>query len=315
MNTRQQIEALFSGYEKSTELADFMEELESNLNDRVAFLKQKGLGGQEALDKALAELGDVSALADELSLKRKQEVISEMYMKTRNYISPPRMALYVALGALIGFGAIVGGVIAFGPAQGYDIAPAILGTLMIFCGGGILGLIFLGLTQETASKMAMPWKRALWYLLAAALVIFGLSVTAMVYVNYIYFDLAEAPYLSETLATLIPFFLPGAALGIFLILTEKDLSKPWVAKLRKEALESAHERFGSPVQQERFGLICGAIWIAAIAAFILLSITVGFKFSWLAFVAALVAQLLVQAAFSKDAAGGAKDGVARKQAQ
>jgi hypothetical protein len=300
MNARRQIEALFSGYEKSAALVDFMEELESNLSDRIVLLQQKGLGEQEALAKALAELGDVSALADELSLRRKQEVISEMYMKTRNYISQPRMALYVALGALVGFGIIAGGVVAFGPSQGGETAPAILGTLMVFCGGGVLGLIFLGLTQETAAKAAMSRKRALWYLLAAGLVVFGLIAAATTYFRYIHAGLEEIPYLSATFATLIPFFLPGAALAIFLILTEKDLSKPWVAKLRQEALESARERFGGPARQERFGLICGAIWIAAIAAFILLIITVGFKFSWLAFAAALVTQLLVQAAFSKD---------------
>jgi hypothetical protein len=42
MNTRKHIEELFSGYQKTTELAEFMEEMESNLNDRIASLRRSG---------------------------------------------------------------------------------------------------------------------------------------------------------------------------------------------------------------------------------------------------------------------------------
>ncbi|MDR1136346.1 MAG: permease prefix domain 1-containing protein [Clostridiales Family XIII bacterium] len=294
MNTRQQIDSLFSGYEKTAGLSDFMEELESNLNDRIASLKQKGMGEQEAFDKALAELGDISSLADDLSLKRKQDVFSEMYMKTRNYISPVRMALYVICGALIGFGLITG-VAAW---LFSSVLDAFLGTALIFCGSGVLVVVFLGLTQETSANEAMSWKRALWYVLSVGALIFGVFV----FVNAYFTKGAGLPV---AIASLIPFFLPGMSLGVFLILTEKDRSKPWVAELRREAVKSAMHPFGSPGREERFGLICGALWIAGIAGFVLLTITVGFKFSWLALVAALVVQLLVQSAFMK--ADGKRD--------
>jgi hypothetical protein len=103
----------------------------------------------------------------------------------------------------------------------------------------------------------------------------------------------------EAVASLIPFALPGAAFGAFLILTEKDRSKPWVRARRAEYMELERERFGNPAEEERFGLFSGALWFAAIAAFVLLTILFGFKFSWLAFAAALVGQMLVLARFTK----------------
>jgi hypothetical protein len=288
VNIKQYIDELFSGYEETSALADFKEELESNLNDRINSLRKKGLSEREAYDKAVAELGDVSALADELSLKKKQQVFSDMYMKTRSYIKSWRMALYVLCGTVLGFGVITG-ITAWLFSK--DI-QAFLGTLLFFSEASVLGFVFLGLTQETSMKEAMPWKRALWYVVASGVFLFGIIVFIMTY-------FADGAGLPHAIASLIPFALPGLALGIFLVLTEKDRNKPWVTELRKEALEREMDRFASPAEQERFGLISGAIWIGAVAVFVLLTITVGIKFSWMAVVAALIGQMLALSAFSK----------------
>lgn len=288
MNIKQHIDALFSSYEETDSLTDFKEELESNLNDRINSLRKKGLNEQAAFAKAMAELGDVSALADELSLKKRQEVFSDMYMRTRNYIKPWRMALYVLCGAALGFG-VIAGISAW---LFSEEIHALWGTLLIFGETSVLGFVFLGLTQETAAREAMPWKRALWYVGASGVFLFGVITFIMTY-------FANGVGLPHAVATLIPFALPGLAVGVFLVLTEKDRSKPWVVELRNKAYEREMNRFASSAQQERFGLISGALWIGAIAAFILLIITIGIKFSWLALVAALIGQMLVLSAFSK----------------
>ena len=285
---RQYINSLFSGYEETNALIDFKEELESNLNDRINSLKKKGLDEEQASEKAIAELGDVSALADELSLKKKQEIFSDMYMKTRNYIGPWRMALYVLCGMVLAFGVIVG-VTSW---LFTNNVQALWGSLMPFSMTSVLGLVYLGLTQETASREKMPWKRVLWYVAASGIFLFGILVFVMTY-------FAQGAGLPHAIASLIPFALPGLALGIFLVLTEKDRSKPWVIELRKKVLEREQERFANPEQQERFGLLSGALWIGAAAAFILFTITMGFRFSWLAIPAALIGQMLILAAFSK----------------
>ena len=285
---RQYINSLFSGYEETNALIDFKEELESNLNDRINSLKKKGLSEEQASEKAIAELGDMSALADELSLKKKQEIFSDMYMKTRNYIGPWRMALYVLCGMVLVLGVIVG-VTSW---LFTNNVLALWGSLLPFVLTSVLGLVYLGLTQETASREKMPRKRVLWYVAASGIFLFGILVFVMTY-------FAQGAGLPHAIASLIPFALPGLALGIFLVLTEKDRSKPWVIELRKKALEREQERFVSPAQQERFGLLSGALWIGAAAVFILFTMTVGLKFSWLAFPAALIGQMLILTAFSK----------------
>jgi hypothetical protein len=288
MDIKQYIDNLFSGYEETDSLVDFKREIRSNMDDRIKSLTKKGLEEKAAFEKAISELGDISALADELSLKKRQEVFSEMYMKTRSYIKPKRMSLYVLCGAVLGFGIITAISAWFFSGE----INSFLGTLLIFGEISALGFAYLGLTQETASREAMSWKRALWYVAASGVFLFGI----VVFVTTYFVDGLGLPY---AIATLIPFVLPSLALGIFLILTEKDRSKPWVVALRKKTMEREMERFASPAQAERFGLITGALWIAAIAVFVLLTITIGIKFSWLAIVAALIGQMLVLSMFTK----------------
>lgn len=243
---------------------------------------------KSAFEKAISELGDVSALADEISMKKRQEVFSDMYMKTRNYMSTWRIILYVLCGTAIGFGIIIAMVAWL--ASGVVNAP--FGTLMIFGGLPAIGLVYLGLTQETSTQEAMNWKRALLYVAASGLFLFGIFASFMAYFG-------NGRELLPAIASLIPFALPGAAFGIFLILTEKDRSKPWVIERRKEYMKYEQERFGNPAQEQRFGLISGALWIAAITGFILITMLAGIQFSWLAIVAALIGQLIVLAFFTK----------------
>jgi hypothetical protein len=292
MDIRQHIDSLFAGYEETDALADFKEELESNLNERIDSLRKKGFDERASYDKAVAELGDVSVLSDELSLRKKQEVFSDIYMKTRSYIKPWRMALYVLFGVILGFGVISGVVAVLFSGE----LLALPGTLLVFGEISVLGFVFLGLTQETSAHTAMSWKRALWYVVASGVFLFGVITFIIAY-------FADGAGLPHAIASLIPFALPGLALGVFLILTEKDRSKPWVAELRRKAMEREMDRFASPAQEERFGLTSGAIWIGAIALFIFLTVTVGIKFSWLAFAAALIGQILTLSAFSKHRAG------------
>jgi MFS family permease len=299
MNTRKHIEELFSGYEETAELGEFMEEMESNLNDRIASLRRGGLGEREATDKALAELGDISSLADELSIKRKQEVFSEMYMKTRNYISAKRSALYALCGLVLGAAILIPLIVWFAAGT----AVAAVSTILPFGMASVLGFVYLGLTQETAAHEGMRSGRACLYVLAVGLVFFGILAGLIVYSTTGEVSVAEMAaygmggneFIVGGIGTLLVFTLPGIALGIFLVLTEKDRRKPWMKKLIEESERQARNPFGNPLAETRFGLISGALWIAAVAGFILLTLTVGIKFSWLSIAAALVVQMVVMA--------------------
>jgi hypothetical protein len=309
MNTQAYIDTLFVDYQETSALADFKEELRGHLDERIEGLVKKGMSEQAAFEKAVKELGDMSVVADGISRRKRQEVISEMYMKTRSYISPKRGALYALCGLAAGTGILIPLIVWFSS----GVVEGALGAIIPFGLVGALGFVLLGLTQETAAREAMSLRRALWYTLAVGLVLFGVLVALITYSA-----MASSPETSQAAATaagskaepvsspfvgaigvLLVFVLPGVALGAYLILTERDRTKPWAVLRREEASRQASEMFADPAQAQRFGLFSGALWIAAIGAFIALTISAGIEFSWLAIVAALVAQLLLQASFTK----------------
>jgi hypothetical protein len=312
MDTQGYVDSLFSGYEETSVLSDFKEELRSNLDDRIKSLAEKGMDTRAAFVKATAELGDISALADEISLKKKQEVFEEMYMGVRRYLTPVRTALYVLGGLAVCFGLVVAAVTWFST----ELAVAALGSAMFFCVAGAALLTFLGCTQETASRNPMSRKRAAFYAASAGVFLFGLFTVPLTYYGVgdveimtpdevaahgaSFSSLTEGNLsLMTAIATLIPFVLPSVALLVFLLLTEKDRRKPWVVEYATELMRKhlETEYFADPVTATRFGLVSGEIWITAVALFIVLTMRVGFLYSWLVFVGAIVTQLLVQALF------------------
>lgn len=303
MNIQKHIDTLFSDYQESPALKDFKEELVGHLDERIKSLTKKGMDEKSAFEKAISELGDISVIADEIGKKKRQEVFSEMYMKTRNYMSAKRSALYALCGLVLGLAVLIPLITWF--ASGIHVST--VAAIVPFGMTAILGFVFLWLTQETASHEAMSRKRALWYVLAAGLILFGVLAAFITYfgVEFAALDVKSHGYdtantsIMGAIAVLMVFSLPGIALGIFLILTEKDRSKPWVIKQREEYMKYANEQFDSPAKAQKFGLICGALWIAAMAGFVLLTMLVGIKFSWLAIVAALVVQMIIMAMLTK----------------
>ena len=303
MNTQKYVDGLFANYEETPALTDFKEELRGNLDERIKNLVKKGMPEQEAFHKATSELGDISVLAEEISLKKKQEVYEDMYMGTRKYMTPKRTAMFVIGGAAVWFGLISAAVTWFST----GIEEAALGSAMVFCVAGAALLTFMLLTQETAAKYPMSWKRAIFYAVSVGGFLFGIFIIPMTYFSTIdatpYEVVASSAHtygnvgLMTSVATLIPFILPAVALFVFLIMTEKDRRKPWIVELAKESAKREMEFFSNQTQTMRYGLICGAIWIAAISLFAILTISVGILYSWLALAGAVVTQLLVQALF------------------
>jgi hypothetical protein len=306
MDTKEFVDQLFSAYEETAELRDFKEELLSNMEARIASLRDRGLEERAAFEKAAAELGDISALADQISLRKKQEVFQDAYMGMKKYLRPGRVALYVAAGAWAVFGLAAALIVYF---TGEDQSAleafwepnkkitAALGVLTAFLPPAAAAFTFLGLTQETASRNPLSKKRGLWYTLAAAALALGVCLFPLTYFS-------TDRGLMEAIATLIPFCIPGLALLIFLLLTERDTRKPWArAQYEKEA-RASRELWNDPAAAARFGMAAGAIWIGAAGLFILLGFLAGFHLSWLVFVFAVALQLAVQSIMLKPNRGG-----------
>ena len=300
MKLRAHVDALFADYDDTASMRDFKEELYGNLTDRMDALRKQGLSDEEALRKALTELGDVSVVAEELSMKKKQDVYSDMYMGTRKYLTPGRTVLFILGGLVVCFGAMSAAITWFAT----ELQVASLASGMIFIAAGGSFLTFMGLTKETATNHPMSWKRAIFYALSVLLFLMGIFTVPLVFFAASGTDPSELAAhgwnfsqkslgLSSAIATCIPFLLPGIALFVFLVLTEKDRHKPWVTALREQAAKQERDWFASEKAAARFGILSGVIWITAIALFVLLTILFGFKFSWLALVAALVGQMLL----------------------
>jgi hypothetical protein len=300
--TKTYVDSLFSGYEETGALADFKEELASNMADKVASLVKKGMDEEAAFTKAAAELGDISVLADEISLRKKQEVLGEAYMNVRRYMTPRRVAAYVICGGALVFG-MVSAAIAFLGESGSDFgAPSLdgliensrrftvlFGVLLLFVPVSTAGFTWLGLTQELPALYPLPKKRALWYALGVFLLTAGIILFPLTY-----FSTGTRYSLVGALGTLIPLVIPAAGLLVFLALTEKDRRKPW-AKLTTGAYF-----FHDPKTEARFGMFSGAIWMAAAALFILFGFVAGFRYSWITFLFAVPVQLCVQGLMLKN---------------
>jgi hypothetical protein len=161
-----------------------------------------------------------------------------------------------------------------------------------FIVASIAGFTFLGLTQETSSHFPMNKKRAALYTLAAGLITFGLLVMLLTYFSVRFNEASFAIMIS--IATMLPFAIPGGGMLCFLILTEKKRFKPWAASLHENAAKHEKKMWNDPAMASRFGMFSGAIWVFAIALFFFFGFLAGFRYSWLAFLFAIAIQLLVQ---------------------
>jgi hypothetical protein len=307
MNAKEYVDSLFTGYEETAALADFKEELLGNFSAKVESMVKKGMDGEAAVKKAAEELGDVSALADEISRKKRREVFEERYLDLRRYLNPARVLGYVAAGLSLAFGIIVAAMVYLEeswkrtppdfiePAFPYMIHPSeylagVFGALLPFFTVSAAGFCFLMLTQETPVRYPMKWKRALWYTLAAGTLGFGIMLLPLTY-----FGAGGREGLIGALATLIPFVLPAGGLLCFLILTEQDRLKPWARERHAEELRRAREIFPGPAAETRFGLLSAAIWICAAALFFIIGFEAGFRVSWTVFVLAVGLECLLLA--------------------
>jgi hypothetical protein len=299
MNAKEFVDSLFKGYEETAELADFKEELLGNLNAKIESLVKKGMDANAAFTRASAELGDVSALADELSLKKRKEVFEEVYMDIRNFMNAKRVAGYVVFGGLALFGIITALIVLFSENWrdgGFNMA-GVFGSAMPFLTAAVAGFTWLGLTQETASAYPVSKKRAAWYAAGAGLIVFGLlTIPIILFSGGLNGGSLEV---LGAISVLIPFVLPGIGVLVFLGLTEKDRLKPWAKDFRDKAVKREMEMWSDPAAAARFGMFSGAIWVFAAGVFILLGFLIGFKFSWLVFIFATAFQLVVQGIMSK----------------
>lgn len=275
MSLKKFINNAFEKYEESPELIDFKEELLMNLHDRLQSLEASGFTHEEALREIEIEFADINKIADEMSIGKKQEVFESQYMTLRHFITTQQAIIYTILGVLTAFGVIIAGLsyLSTGEINGFN------GWLIVLLSIPLSGFVYMGLTQETATRKPMGSLRASIYTLASFVLLFSLLLLPL-------FVFSEARSLEGSLMAILPFALPSIGVISFLILTEKELQKAWVLKEEEKHHKKA-KQFLASGSEETFGLMTAFVWILAIGAFILLLILKLWIYSWTPFIIAI----------------------------
>ncbi|MFC0905554.1 permease prefix domain 1-containing protein [Clostridium sp. MT-14] len=277
------IDRLFRDYEDTPELKDFKEEIAINLQERIKEFKNQSESDEKAFEKAAAELGDITKIADQISRQKRKEVIDQMYVHSRIQVDKKHAVGYAAAGAIALFAIISAFTTYFSTGE---ISTGV-STLTVFISISTAMFVFLGLTQETNTDFPMEWKRALIYGISSAVIVFGVCVSAMLY-------FMEGMGLESVSGSLMPFVIPGLCVLVFLLLTEKERHKPWVLERERMFKENYATACGDAKTLEQRGLLSGALWLFSAALFVLLGFIIGFKYSWVVFLFAVACEVLIE---------------------
>jgi hypothetical protein len=290
-NIHRYLDDTFAELPHTPENQDLKEEIRGNLAARVAELESEGAKPDAAAAKAIKELGDIHQLVDHTAdesptLRDRNDAAMRLMALNRIKPDPAYVVRTVLLSLLLAAGVTlltVGAIL--GARHVADTWLVLVMPIEAIFSGAFVGLIVIdGLGRETSQHYRMPTRRALGFGLSALAGLTGLGFTASWFANPQLWFLILGCVLA--FASLMAFI----ALGV----TQTNRMKPWVKDLNK--LYAIGDRFSEdPASAARFGLYTVIIWVVGIVLFIVLSVAIGFAWSWLALVAALVIFFLVLA--------------------
>jgi hypothetical protein len=277
------LDEAFAGVTMTPDLHDLKEELRGNLSARVAELQSNGADAAAAATAAIGELGDIHALIGSLDAEdpARSTTAKAVEAAARNRVKPrPAFVVRtVLLSLLIAAGATVA---TLGAVHLLALPLAIAGAVVFALAVGLV--ITDSLRQETSRHYPSPLGRAIAWGLAGAAFALGLPLATLVFAGLDVW----------LLVTGVTLGLGGLVGFIWLGVTQTNRAKPWA--LDEQRSYELEDRFSQdPAAAARFGIFTVVIWTLAITAFIVLSITIGFVWSWLAIVGGFVVFFLVLA--------------------
>ncbi|BFU45348.1 permease prefix domain 1-containing protein [Krasilnikovia sp. MM14-A1004] len=273
------LDQAFAGVEMTTEQQDLKEEVRANLVARVAELRAGGLPGGRAAQQAVEELGDVRAIVDGTEPAGRAAATAPWGHRVR-----PRPAFVLRTVALSALGAAGLAVLALAATiVDVPLGLEITAALAVAVTAGAVTAD--ALRQETTGNHPMPTRRAAAY---GAGVLLG---TAGLGGGWLYLRGAGAGWLVGGAVLLL------AAVGLvsYLGATQTNRHKPWVVRMQ-ESHAAVGDRFTEdPSAAARFGIYTVVTWLLAISGFVVLTLTVGWIWSWLAVVGGMVVMMLMVA--------------------
>jgi len=282
------VDRLFAGYEDTPDIMDFKEEIAGNLKERVHELTTKGLDEEGAFGKATAELGDITAIADNVGKKKRNETIGQMYMKAKPPVTIRTAGGFAAASGLLLLGMALA---AFSFFSGeYNLSVYAVSSILISVACGLYA--YFGLTQETAAHYAMKKGRALAYGMVCVTVLLGAGLIAVSF-------LPRGLDMAMGIGIGAAFVLCAVCALVFLLATETKRQKPWLAAMVERSVENAmglHQVMVDPAKASRFGAASGGLWIFAVALWITLHMAFGLRYAWLVFLFTLSVQVFMAAA-------------------
>jgi hypothetical protein len=289
-NIHRYLDEAFADIPRTPETADLKEEIRGNLQSRVTELEASGTKPDAAAAKAIKELGNIHELVDSMGDDKPsgRPVDAAVKLIALNKVkTDPGYVVRTVIFSLV-LGVVITGIILTAIFGAGHTATLPIGTVWLAVGlcAVVLGLIVVdGLRRETSQHYRMPLRRALGYAGAALLGIAGLDGIAL-FIGGQSSSLLFSVALTATLLSLIAF--------IWLGVTQTNRLKPWVKELNQTY--AIQDRFSQdPAAAARFGIYTVVMWIAGFGVFALLSIVVGFTWSWLALLATLLVFFLVLA--------------------
>ena len=274
------LDEAFAGIEMTPETQDLKEELRGNLGARVAELEARGMDASTAATTAVNEVGDIRELVDSLDLAdptgAAPRATSPADAVKLNHVRPKPG--FVIRTVLLSLAVVASATLITLSALGVLDWPLLAQVAVAVVFAVTIGVIVAdGLVQETSQNYRLPTGRALSYGAAALAGGLGISLAGL-----FFGDTAQLWPLFVGLPLAIASLVAFIALGV----TQTNRMKPWARTMQRQ-YEAADRFSQDPVLAARFGIYTVVIWVLAFALFIVLSITIGFAWSWLALLSGL----------------------------
>lgn len=292
------LDEAFGRLPDTDDLRDLKDELRASLAARTAELEASGSGPTAAVSTAFAELGDIEQLAAEVTgesdASRAEAPTpatgrSVFELAQRHRVRPrPAFVVRTVLLSVVAAAGLALTVLATLGILGWPIGASLAVAVVVLAApiGVIVGD---GTHQETTTNYPVPGGRAVGYGASAFLGLAGLALGAL-----------YATHLAQLWLIVLaaPLVVVSIAWFSYLGATQTNRKKPWMARLRSVYTNEldAGDRFSKdPAAAARFGIYTVVIMVVSVAVFVILSLTVGFVWSWLALVAGFVVFFLVLA--------------------